>query len=155
MKNIDTFNLKRNILRIHLKSNLKIQFLSPYKFLSDKFYSKVSLVNFPETKIRFRNKNFEEFGQLDDTDWINLLGKFHSKYLPINGNLAMKYHGHQFRVYNPEIGDGRGFAIAQFYKNKKLYDLGTKGSGTTLYSRSGDGRLTLKGGVRELLCAAY
>ena len=32
----------------------------------------------------------------------------------------MKYHGHQFRVYNPNIGDGRGFTIAQFYKNKKL-----------------------------------
>ena len=103
-----------------MNSNLKIQLLSPYKFLSDKFYSKVSLENFPETKIRFRNKNFEEFGQLDDTDWINLLGKFHSKYLPLNSNLVMKYHGHQFRVYNPEIGDGRGFTIAQFYKNKKL-----------------------------------
>ena len=63
----------------------------------------------------------------------------------------MKYHGHQFRVYNPEIGDGRGFTIAQFYKDKKLFDLGTKGSGKTVYSRSGDGRLTLKGGVENLL----
>jgi uncharacterized protein YdiU (UPF0061 family) len=32
-----------------------------------------------------------------------------------------------------------------------LLDLGTKGSGTTPYSRRGDGRLTLKGGVREVL----
>jgi uncharacterized protein YdiU (UPF0061 family) len=32
-----------------------------------------------------------------------------------------------------------------------LLDLGTKGSGTTPYSRSGDGRLTLKGAVREIL----
>ena len=30
-------------------------------------------------------------------------------------------------------------------------DLGTKGSGTTPWSRGGDGRLTLKGGVREIL----
>jgi uncharacterized protein YdiU (UPF0061 family) len=30
-------------------------------------------------------------------------------------------------------------------------DLGTKGSGQTPYSRFGDGRLTLKGGVREIL----
>src|SRR3546814_18948350 len=30
-------------------------------------------------------------------------------------------------------------------------DLGTKGSGQTLYSRFGDGRLTLKGGLREVL----
>jgi uncharacterized protein YdiU (UPF0061 family) len=27
--------------------------------------------------------------------------------------LALRYHGHQFRVYNPEIGDGRGFLFAQ------------------------------------------
>jgi uncharacterized protein YdiU (UPF0061 family) len=32
-------------------------------------------------------------------------------------------------------------------------DLGTKGSGQTPWSRSGDGRLTLKGGVREVLAA--
>ena len=25
--------------------------------------------------------------------------------------LALRYHGHQFRVYNPEIGDGRGFTL--------------------------------------------
>jgi uncharacterized protein YdiU (UPF0061 family) len=31
-----------------------------------------------------------------------------------------------------------------------LLDLGTKGSGTTPWSRDGDGRLTLKGGVREV-----
>ena len=33
----------------------------------------------------------------------------------------------------------------------RLLDLGTKGSGQTPWSRGGDGRLTLKGGVREVL----
>ncbi len=33
----------------------------------------------------------------------------------------------------------------------RLMDLGTKGSGQTPYSRRGDGRLTLKGAVREIL----
>ena len=33
----------------------------------------------------------------------------------------------------------------------RLLDLGTKGSGQTPWSRRGDGRLTLKGGVREVL----
>jgi len=37
----------------------------------------------------------------------------------------------------------------------KLLDFGTKGSGTTPYSRRGDGRLTLLGGVREVLAARY
>jgi hypothetical protein len=66
--------------------------------------------------------------------------------------LALRYHGHQFRVYNPDIGDGRGFLFAQMRDGTgRLLDLGTKGSGQTPYSRDGDGRLTLKGAVREIL----
>ena len=70
--------------------------------------------------------------------------------------LAIRYHGHQFRSYNPQIGDGRGFLYAQLSElggAGRLLDLGTKGSGQTPYSRFGDGRLTLKGGVREVLAA--
>jgi serine/tyrosine/threonine adenylyltransferase len=36
-------------------------------------------------------------------------------------------------------------------RDARLLDLATKGSGQTPYSRSGDGRLTLKGAVREIL----
>ncbi len=55
--------------------------------------------------------------------------------------------------YNPDLGDGRGFLYAQLHdlQDGRLLDLGTKGSGTTPWSRAGDGRLTLKGGVREVL----
>ncbi|MBL8643229.1 MAG: YdiU family protein, partial [Rhodospirillaceae bacterium] len=70
--------------------------------------------------------------------------------------LALRYHGHQFRAYNPELGDGRGFLFAQMRDevDGRILDLGTKGSGQTPYSRQGDGRLTLKGGVRELLATS-
>ena len=68
---------------------------------------------------------------------------------------AVQY-GHQFRHYNPDLGDGRGFLFAQMRDDKgRLLDLGTKGSGQTPYSRAGDGRLTLLGGVREVLATAY
>ena len=79
------------------------------------------------------------------------------RFEPLPGNLirplALRYHGHQFRVYNPELGDGRGFLFAQLRDcaDGRLLDLGTKGSGQTPWSRGGDGRLTLKGGVREVL----
>lgn len=73
----------------------------------------------------------------------------------LNEPLALRYHGHQFRHYNPEIGDGRGFLFAQCKANGRLLDFGTKGSGTTPFSRRGDGRLTLLGGVREVLAANY
>ena len=136
-----------------LDQNLKL--ISPYGFLNDNFYDQAYPAEFPKTILRYRNHSFKEFNNLNDNEWINIFGLFNSKSLPQKKNLAMRYHGHQFRVYNPEIGDGRGFTIAQFYKNKKLFDLGTKGSGVTRHSRSGDGRLTLKGGIREVLCSSY
>lgn len=69
--------------------------------------------------------------------------------------LALRYHGHQFRTYNADLGDGRGFLFAQCLgQDGRLLDLGTKGSGQTPWSRNGDGRLTLKGGVREVLATA-
>ena len=83
-----------------------------------------------------------------------------ARFEPLPGNLnpplALRYHGHQFRSYNPDLGDGRGFLYAQLRESRtdRLLDLGTKGSGQTPWSRGGDGRLTLKGGVREVLATA-
>jgi len=55
-------------------------------------------------------------------------------------------------MYNSALGDGRGFLHAQLLDTQgRLLDLGTKGSGTTPWSRGGDGKLTLQGAVREIL----
>jgi uncharacterized protein YdiU (UPF0061 family) len=104
---------------------------------------------------RFLNRRWAEqvgIGTLDEAGWASHFCRFE----PLPGNLpeplALRYHGHQFRVYNPDIGDGRGFLFAQVRDSqRRLLDLGTKGSGQTPYSRRGDGKLTLKGGVREVL----
>jgi serine/tyrosine/threonine adenylyltransferase len=115
----------------------------------------VKAADFPRTILRFRNDRWARTVGLDgisDEQWLLHFGRFEP--LPDNmpEPLALRYHGHQFRVYNPEIGDGRGFLFAQLRDGQnRLLDLGTKGSGTTPYSRRGDGRLTLKGGVREIL----
>ena len=88
------------------------------------------------------------------TEWSAHFGRFEPLPDSLAAPLALRYHGHQFRVYNPDIGDGRGFLFAQLRDERgRLLDLGTKGSGTTPYSRSGDGRLTLKGAVREMLAS--
>jgi uncharacterized protein YdiU (UPF0061 family) len=110
---------------------------------------------FPQTILRFRNDRWAPAVGLDaltDDQWIAHFGRF----TPLEGSLpqplALRYHGHQFRAYNPDIGDGRGFLFAQMRDGAgRLLDLGTKGSGQTPWSRFGDGRLTLKGGVREIL----
>src|SRR3954465_8623553 len=123
--------------------------------LGDAFYDPVAPADFPQAILRFRNDRWAAsvgLEGLSDAEWIRHFGRF----APLPDNLpqplALRYHGHQFRVYNPEIGDGRGFLFAQLRdSSRRLMDLGTKGSGRTPWRRFGDGRLTLKGGVRESL----
>ncbi len=93
---------------------------------------------------------------LSDAEWIALVGRFEPLPGSFTAPLALRCHGHQFRSYNPDLGDGRDFLHAQLHdlRDGRLLDLGTKDSGTTPYSRAGDGRLTLKGGVREVLATA-
>lgn len=129
--------------------------LQPILAIADILADPVKAADFPKTVLRFRNdRAAAEIGLegLSDEDWVRRFGRFE----PLPGNLAqplaLRYHGHQFRVYNPDIGDGRGFLFAQLRDaSGRWLDLGTKGSGQTPYSRFGDGRLTLKGGVREIL----
>ncbi|NIJ07078.1 uncharacterized protein YdiU (UPF0061 family) [Sphingomonas vulcanisoli] len=115
----------------------------------------VGPADFPETILRFRNdRAAAEVGleTLSDAEWIAHFGRFEPLPGSLPQPLALRYHGHQFRIYNPDLGDGRGFLFAQLEDGQgRLLDLATKGSGTTPWSRSGDGRLTLKGGVREIL----
>jgi uncharacterized protein YdiU (UPF0061 family) len=123
--------------------------------LGNAFYDPVEAAGFPQTVLRFRNDRWAPvvgLAGLSDEGWIRHFGRFEPLSDNLERPLALRYHGHQFRVYNPDIGDGRGFLFAQLRDGAgRLLDLGTKGSGRTPYSRFGDGRLTLKGGVREVL----
>ena len=127
--------------------------------LGEKFFDLVAPATFPRHTLRYRNQAWARrvgLGGLSDDDWVDHFGRFR----PLPGSfpqpLALRYHGHQFRSYNPDLGDGRGFLFAQLHdlQDGRLLDLGTKGSGTTPWSRSADGRLTLKGGVREVLATS-
>lgn len=137
----------------------KMTFSPPILEIADAFGDPVQPASFPESKLRFRNQRWASAIGLDglsDAQWAEQF----SKFTPLPGNLpvplAMRYHGHQFGNYNPDLGDGRGFLFAQFRtENDRLLELGTKGSGQTPWSRQGDGRLTLKGGMREVLAASY
>jgi serine/tyrosine/threonine adenylyltransferase len=127
----------------------------PILSIADFLADPVEAAHFPRHILRWRNDQAAKkigLHALTDQAWIEHFGRFE----PLSGNLpqplALRYHGHQFGVYNPDIGDGRGFLFAQFAGDDGVvHDLSTKGSGQTPYSRFGDGRLTLKGAVRELL----
>lgn len=123
--------------------------------LGGEFYDPVRPADFPQASIRFRNDRAAATIGLDgltDAQWVAHFARFLALPGSLSEPLALRYHGHQFRSYNPDIGDGRGFLFAQAHDDQgRLLDMGTKGSGTTPYSRFGDGRLTLKGAVREIL----
>jgi uncharacterized protein YdiU (UPF0061 family) len=125
--------------------------------LGPEFADAVEPAAFPRTVLRFRNdRAAADLGleALDDEAWIAAFARFEPLNPGFGPPLAMRYHGHQFRTYNPDIGDGRGFLFAQLRDARgRLIDLGTKGSGRTPWSRDGDGRLTLKGAVREALAS--
>ena len=121
--------------------------------LGNEYYDEVAAAKFPQHILRFRNDRILPILNLDsdsvtDDHFIEAFGKFEA----VRPFLALRYHGYQFGQYNPFLGDGRGFLYGQVRgKDGVLYDFGTKGSGRTPYSRTADGRLTLKGGVREVL----
>ena len=127
--------------------------------LGPDFYDQVEPAPFPTLILRHRDDRAAATIGLDtltDAQWLDHFGRFQPLPGSLEHPIALRYHGHQFRHYNPDLGDGRGFLFAQLHDlhDGRLLDLGTKGSGTTPWSRSGDGRLTLKGGVRELLATS-
>ncbi len=134
---------------------LNLNYESAIADLGDNYYDEVSAADFLQHILRFRNDSILPIlgltkEEVTDGNFVECFGKFQS----ITPFLALRYHGYQFGEYNPFLGDGRGFLYGQVRGiDNNLYDLGTKGSGRTPYSRTADGRLTLKGGIREVLAA--
>ncbi len=134
---------------------LSLNYEPALESLGSDYFDEVTAAEFPCHILRFRNDQLLALLGLDprevqDADFIQAFGKFQG----VRPFLALRYHGYQFGEYNSRLGDGRGFLYGQVRgTDGELYDFGTKGSGTTPYSRSADGRLTLKGGVREVLAA--
>ncbi|NEO83470.1 MAG: YdiU family protein [Spirulina sp. SIO3F2] len=134
---------------------LTLPYESAIADLGTDYSDRVLAAEFPQHLLRFRNDDLLprlglEPQQVQDEDFIEAFGYFQS----VTPFLALRYHGYQFGEYNPYLGDGRGFLYGQVRGNDgNLYDFGTKGSGQTPYSRTADGCLTLKGGVREVLAA--
>lgn len=126
--------------------------------LGDEFSDAVSPKAFPAPQLRWFNEPAAGsigLDEMSEADWLVHFSDFRPLPQGMPRPRAMRYHGHQFQVYNPDLGDGRGFLYAQAFEkgSGRLLDLATKGSGKTPYSRGGDGCLTLKGGVREVLAA--
>ena len=75
--------------------------------LGEDFYDSVQAADFPETTLRYRDdRSAISLGlDLNDTEWINHFGRFDPLEDNLTEPLALRYHGHQFQNYNPDLGD--------------------------------------------------
>ncbi|MCA0894551.1 protein adenylyltransferase SelO [Microbulbifer agarilyticus] len=85
----------------------------------------------------------------EDPAWAVLTSG--AKLFPGSVPFAMKYTGHQFGSYNPDLGDGRALLLGEVEHQGQRWDLHLKGAGQTPYSRFGDGRAVLRSTIREYL----
>jgi len=84
--------------------------------LGDGFFDPVEPARFPQCVPHFLNRRAAEtvgLVGLSDEEWAAHFCRFEPLPDNLKQPLALRYHGHQFRVYNPDIGDGRGFLFAQ------------------------------------------
>lgn len=133
----------------------QVSFHHRYSSLPDVFYTRQPPEPLLDQNWIVWNSNFAEQFHLpveaDSTLLDILTGKVeHDGFAP----LAMKYAGHQFGIYNPDLGDGRGLLLTELENHEgEVWDLHLKGAGMTPYSRMGDGRAVLRSTIREYLCS--
>ena len=113
----------------------------------------VEAAAFPKHILRHRNQRWAARVGLDTLtgdEWIAHFGRFEPLPGSFEEPLALRYHGHQFQTYNPDLGDGRGFLFAQLMDlhDGRLLDLGTCRCGNYALRRQ------LEGLERQLRLAA-
>jgi len=128
--------------------------VNDYASLPEHFYHQTGPMPLPDPDVISINRQVADTLQLNpcslDPEQLATWMGGHSQP---NGAkpLAMKYAGHQFGFYNPELGDGRGLLLGEQEVDGTLWDWHLKGAGQTRYSRSGDGRAVLRSSIREYL----
>ncbi len=135
----------------------KLNFDNTYSQLPDNFYQEVKPTAVKNPFLAAFNQDCANLIDLCTSEKENpKIAEYLSGNLGIPGSnpIAMYYTGHQFGVYNPNIGDGRAILLGEVRNKKnKKYDLHLKGSGRTRFSRQFDGRAVMRSTIREYLCS--
>ena len=135
----------------------ELKFNNTYSSLPDNFYQEVKPTPVKNPFLAAFNEDAAELIDLCQSEKENpKIAKYLSgnKQIPRSNPIAMYYTGHQFGVYNPNIGDGRAILLGEVRNEKnEKYDLHLKGSGRTKFSRQFDGRAVLRSTIREYLCS--
>jgi len=91
---------------------------------------------------------------LNKENYADLLAQYFSGNRLIAGSkpIAQAYSGHQFGHFNPQLGDGRAHLLGDVADAQgQRWDIQLKGSGTSQFSRQGDGRCALGPALREYI----
>ena len=133
---------------------IKIPFDNSYARLPDDFYTRTTPtpVEYPQLII-FNQSLADQLGLEIDSDEQDLAACFSGNEMPDGAQpIAMAYAGHQFGGFSNQLGDGRAILLGEVIGcDGKRYDIQLKGSGSTPWSRSGDGRSALGPVLREYL----
>ncbi len=123
-----------------------------YFSLPEIFYSRVEPTVVPSPQMVIFNDELSSAldVQVKDKELLPLI--MSGNKLPENSvPLAQAYAGHQFGYFTM-LGDGRAILLGEHVTpGGERYDIQLKGAGTTPYSRSGDGKATLRAMLREYL----
>jgi len=121
--------------------------------LSSKFHSdeKPTPVSYPKL-ICFNESLAKSLSLSDELSDPNFVKNMLSGNDTLNGTcpIAQAYAGHQFGQFTM-LGDGRAVLLGEHLVKGNRLDIQLKGSGTTKFSRGGDGRATLSAMLREYL----
>ncbi|GAO28068.1 protein adenylyltransferase SelO [Geofilum rubicundum] len=123
-----------------------------YLSLPDRFYSLVHPTVAGQSEMVLKNAALLKELGIPTDQTTRLLAVLSGNEVPSNSTpFAQAYAGHQFGHFTM-LGDGRAIILGEHKTaDFKRYDIQLKGSGPTPYSRSGDGRGTLKSMLREYL----
>jgi uncharacterized protein YdiU (UPF0061 family) len=132
-----------------------LPFENTYARLPDAFYHRVDPTPVPSPYLVAFNPDAAELIGLDPSAGQSpaFVEAFSgNRVLPGSEPLAMKYAGHQFGSYVPQLGDGRAILLGEVRgPSGDKWDLHLKGAGKTAFSRFGDGRAVLRSSIREYL----
>ena len=121
-----------------------------YFHMDEKLYQKLDALPLKNPKLVSYNKQACDLLDLDykeceTNEFLEFING--SKLLQNSKPFSMVYAGHQFGYFVPQLGDGRAINLG----NVNNWQLQTKGSGPTKYSRQGDGRAVLRSSIREYI----
>ncbi len=137
--------------------SMALRFTNSFACLPDNFFVRTDPEPLDDCHLIDLNNKVADFLGLNSgfcqsayfVDYLNGQQK-HPEFDP----LAAVYAGHQFGHYVPQLGDGRAILLGEITTDaNQTWELQSKGSGLTQFSRSGDGRAVLRSTIREYLCS--